>query len=50
MEIIPAPMEIVLWIHGSHWKIMVTKDMEIITCMEVIISIDAWNFYASSIQ
>jgi hypothetical protein len=23
---------------------MVTKDMEITTCIEVIISIDAWNF------
>jgi hypothetical protein len=43
-------MEIIPWIHGSHWKIMVTKDMEILTCIEVIISIDASNFCAPSIQ
>jgi hypothetical protein len=43
-------MEIIPWIHGRHWKIMVTNDMEIITCIEVIISIDAWNFCARSIQ
>jgi hypothetical protein len=27
---------------------MVTKDMEITTCIEVIISIDAWNFCSLS--
>ncbi len=45
-----APMEIIPWIHRSHWKIMVTKDMEITTCMEVIIFTDAWDFYAPSTQ
>jgi hypothetical protein len=29
---------------------MIRNDMEITTCIKMIISIDAWNFCASSIQ
>jgi hypothetical protein len=50
MEIIPCPL-------GNHStdpcnsiEAMVTKDMEITACTEVIISIDDWNFCAPSIQ
>ncbi len=50
LELFHGPKEILQWTHGSHYKIMVTKDMEITTCIEVIISIDAMNFWAPSMQ
>jgi hypothetical protein len=44
------PMGIIPWIHGSHEKAIVAKDMETVTCIEVIISIDERNFFVLSIQ
>jgi hypothetical protein len=39
-----APMEILLWIHRSHQKATVTKDMEFPTCIE-----DVWTVGIPSI-